>query len=146
VLPVNYAGLIFIVLAFVLFIVDIKAPTHGALTVGGIASLIAGALILFNSPLYRISVGAVVAVAVATGGFFAFAVAKVVQSRRRPATTGGEGLVGARAEVRTDLDPEGMVFLKGELWTARAVDGPIRAGESVQVLAMEGLCLKVKRA
>lgn len=146
VLPVNYAGLIFIVLAFVLFIVDVKAPTHGVLTAGGIVSLIAGALVLFSSPLYRVSLSAVVAVALTTGAFFAFAVAKVVQSRRKPATTGREGLVGAEAEARTDLNPEGMVFLKGELWSAQAVDGPIRAGEPVQIVAMEGLRLRVKRA
>ncbi len=146
VLPVNYTGLILIGLAFVLFVVDIKAPTHGVLTVGGIVSLVAGALLLFNSPLYRISISAVVTVALVTGLFFAFAVAKVVQAQRRPAVTGREGLVGELAQARTSLDPEGTVFIKGELWRARAVDGRIEAGESVEVLTVDGFDMQVRRA
>ncbi len=145
VLPVNYAGLIFIVLAFVLFVVDIKAPTHGVLTAGGIISLIAGALILFNSPLYRVSLAAVVAVALVTGLFFAFAIAKVVQAQRRPAMTGREGLIGQIAQARTALDPDGTVFVKGELWHATAVDGPLPAGERVEIVAVDGFRLKVKK-
>ena len=144
--PVNYTGLIFIALAFVLFVVDVKAPTHGVLTAGGIASLIAGALLLFNSPLYRVSVIVVVAVAAVTGGFFAFAIAKVVRAQQWPVTTGREGLIGRLAETRTPLDPEGSVFIQGELWHATAVDGPIDQGEQVEIVAMEGLRLTVKRA
>lgn len=146
VLPVNYTGLIFIALAFVLFVVDIKAPTHGVLTAGGIASLIAGALILFNSPLYRVSVIVVVAAAVTTGLFFAFAIAKVVRAQSWPVATGREGMVGRLAEARTALDPEGSVFVRGELWSATAVDGPIAKGERVEVVAVEGLRMTVKRA
>jgi len=146
VLPVNYTGLIFIALAFVLFIVDLKAPTHGVLTAGGIASLIAGALILFNSPLYRVSVLVVVAVAAITGLFFAFAIAKVIRAQTWPVVTGREGLVGRLAEARTPLDPEGFVFVQGELWHATAVDGTIDQGEQVEIVAMEGLRLTVKRA
>ena len=145
VLPVNYAGLIFIALAFVLFAVDIKAPTHGALTVGGIVSLVAGALILFNSPLYQVSISAVITVALATGGFFAFAIAKVVQAQKKPAVTGREGLIGQVARARTALDPQGRVFVKGELWEAVAVGEPIAPGEQVEIVAVEGFCLQVKR-
>jgi membrane-bound serine protease (ClpP class) len=145
VLPVNYTGLIFIALAFVLFVVDLKAPTHGVLTVGGIASLIAGALLLFNSPLYRVSLSAVVALAVVTGLFFAFAVAKVAQAQRRPAVTGREGLIGQLALARTILDPSGTVLIKGELWEATAQDGPIGLGETVEVMGVEGFHLQVKR-
>ena len=146
VLPVNYAGLILIGLAFVLFVVDIKAPTHGALTVGGIVSLVAGALILFNSPLYRISLGAVVSVAIVTGLFFAFAIAKAVQAQRKPATTGREGLVGQLARTRTALDREGTVLVKGELWDAIAVDEPIALGECVEIMAVDGFVLHVRKA
>jgi membrane-bound serine protease (ClpP class) len=144
VLPVNYAGLIFIGLAFVLFLVDLKAPTHGVLTVGGIASLVAGALLLFNSPLYQISIGAVVSVAVVTGLFFAFAVAKVIQTHRQPAVTGQAGMVGNTALARTALDPQGTVFVKGELWDATAEDAPIAAGEQVEIVAVEGFRLRVR--
>jgi membrane-bound serine protease (ClpP class) len=145
VLPVNYTGLIFIGLAFVLFVVDLKAPTHGVLTAGGIVALVAGALLLFNSPLYQVSISAVVTVALVTGLFFAFAVAKVVQARRKPAVTGREGLVGAQAEARTRLEPHGKVFLKGELWDAVAVDEPIGMGDLVEIVSVDGFCLHVKK-
>jgi membrane-bound serine protease (ClpP class) len=146
VLPVNYTGLIFVALAFVLFVVDVKAPTHGVLTVGGIASLVAGALLLFNSPLYRVSLSAVIALAVVTGLFFAFAIAKVAQAQRRPAVTGREGLIGQVAQARTILDPSGTVLIKGELWDATAQDGPIAAGESVEIVGVDGFHLQVRRA
>jgi membrane-bound serine protease (ClpP class) len=146
VLPVNYTGLILIALAFVLFVVDLKAPTHGVLTVGGIVSLVAGALILFNSPLYRISLAAVLSVAVVTGLFFAFAVAKVVQAQKRAAVTGLEGLVGRLGQARTSLDPEGTVIISGELWDARAMDGPIGVDDMVEVVAVDGFRLSVKKA
>ncbi len=146
VLPVNYTGLILIALAFVLFVVDLKAPTHGVLTVGGIVSLVAGALILFNSPLYQISLSAVISVAVVTGLFFAFAVAKVVQAQRATSVTGQEGLIGGLAQARTDLAPDGTVFISGELWDATAMDGPIEVGEKVEVVSMDGFHLNVKKA
>jgi membrane-bound serine protease (ClpP class) len=145
VLPVNYAGLIFIALAFVLFIVDVKAPTHGALTLGGIVSLVAGALLLFNSPIYRISVAAVVSVAVVTGAFFAFAIAKVIQVQKRPVVTGSEGLIGQRARVRTTLAPEGKVLVKGELWDAVAENGLVEAGDWVEIVAVDRFRLLVKK-
>jgi membrane-bound serine protease (ClpP class) len=103
-------------------------------------------LILFNSPLYRISLSAVVAVAVVTGLFFAFAIGKAVQAQRRQAVTGREGLVGQMAEVRSPLDRTGTVFLKGELWEAIAVDEAIARGEHVEVVAVDGFQLQVKRA
>jgi membrane-bound serine protease (ClpP class) len=145
-LPVNYTGLILIGLAFVLFVVDVKVQTHGVLTVGGIVALVAGALLLFNSPLYRVSIAAIVSVSVVTGLFFAFAVTKVIQARNRPVVTGREGLVGLQAQARTALEPEGTVFVKGELWKATAVGGPIKAGEQVEIVAVEGFHLQVKKA
>jgi membrane-bound serine protease (ClpP class) len=144
-LPVNYAGLILIALAFVLFVVDVKVQTHGVLTVGGIVALVAGALLLFNSPLYRVSIAAIVAVAVVTGLFFAFAVTKVIQARNRPVVTGREGLVGLLAQARTALEPKGTVFVKGEFWEATAMDGPVEAGEQVEIVAVEGFHLQVKK-
>jgi len=145
VLDVNYTGLLFIALAFVLFVLDIKAPTHGVLTVGGIVSFVLGSLILFNSPFYPVSRNLVVSVSLATGTFFAFVVAKAVAIQRRPATTGIEGLVGAVAIARTDLSPKGTVFLKGEWWDAEAEDGSIQAGEEVRVESVEGFRLRVRR-
>ncbi|MEJ2555420.1 MAG: nodulation protein NfeD [Anaerolineae bacterium] len=145
VLDVNYTGLLFIALAFILFVVDIKAPTHGVLTLGGIASFVLGSLILFNSPVYRVSRNLVFSVALATGAFFAFIVTKAVAIQRRIATTGAEAMVGALATARTDLSPTGTVFLKGEWWKAEAEDAPIKAGEQVRVKSVEGFRLRVKR-
>jgi len=145
VLSVNWAGVLFIILAFVLFIVDIKAPTHGVLTAGGIASFVFGALILFNSPLYSISKTLVFSIALGTGAFFAFAVSKAVRIHKRQATTGRESLAGKTAIVRWALDPEGTVMLNGELWKARADEGPIQVGESVLVTDIDGFTLLVRR-
>ena len=145
VLPVNYSGLFFIGLAFVLFVLDIKAPTHGALTLGGIASFVFGALMLFNSPYFGVSLPLVIGVGLATGGFFFFAMAKAVAAQRVPAVTGGEGLVGQIAEARTGLDPEGIVFVQGERWNAVAEDGPVAAGERVEVLGRDGFRLRVRK-
>jgi membrane-bound serine protease (ClpP class) len=145
VLPVNYAGLILIALAFVLFFVDVAAATQGVLTIGGIVSLVAGALVLFNSPLYQVSLASIISVALVTGLFFAFVVAKVIQAQRRPSVTGQEGLVGATAVARTTIDPTGTVLIAGELWDAQAVDGPVEAGEQVTVVAMDGFRLSVRR-
>jgi membrane-bound serine protease (ClpP class) len=146
VLPVNYAGLLLVGLAFVLFVVDIKAPTHGALTLGGIAALVFGAMVLFQSPYFEVSRQVIFTVAAATGAFFAFAVAAAVRAGRRRPTTGREGLLGARGTSRGPLDPVGMVMVEGELWRARADDGPIDAGTPVTVTAVEGNELRVRRA
>ena len=145
VLPVNYSGLFFIGLAFVLFILDIKAPTHGALTLGGIVSFIFGTLILFNSPYFRVSLPLVIGVGLATGAFFFFAVAKAVAAQRVPTVTGSEGMVGQIAEARTPLDPEGIVFVQGEWWNAVAEDGPVAVGEKVEVLGRDGFRLRVRK-
>jgi membrane-bound serine protease (ClpP class) len=143
VLDVNYSGLLLVALAFILFIVEIKAPTGGILIVGGIVSFVLGSLILFNSPFYAVSRSLVISVAVVTAAFFAFIVAKAVASMRRQVTTGSEGLVGKLAEVRTDLSPRGTVFLRGELWQAEAEDGPIPVGVEVRVKSVENMRLRV---
>ncbi len=144
VLSVNWTGLIFVALAFVLFIADVKAPTHGILTTGGIISFILGSMILFNTPFAPISRGLVVGVGLATGIFFAFVIAKVFGAHQRRPTTGMEGLVGQLAVVRSDLDPQGTVFLKGELWQAVAGHDTVKQGEEVEVTGVDGFRLLVK--
>lgn len=149
VLPVNWLGLGLVGVAFVLFIVDIKAPTHGALTAAGIATLVAGFLITFNYPggpsFARASVPVIVGVAVVTGLFFTFVLAKVMQAQRRPPSTGLEAFTGATAEVRSPLDPSGTVFLNGERWQAISEDGSeIPAGAAVEVIGVRGFELRVR--
>jgi membrane-bound serine protease (ClpP class) len=145
VLSVNYMGLALIALAFVLFVLDIKAPTHGVLTAGGIVTFVLGALILFNSPYYAVSKSLVFGIALTLGVFFAFVVAKALRAQKRHVTTGREGLIGQTAEARTDLTPEGTVFLQGEHWKAILEEGTAKKGEQVRVIDVEGFCLRVTK-
>lgn len=146
-LPVNWSGGVFLVLAFVLFIADVFLPTHGILTAGGIISLVLGGLLLVNTSaapgIPGVSPAVVAGTATGLGAFFFFAVFKVVQARRRRPTTGRESLVGKIAQTRTDLAPEGTVFVSGELWRAVSENGSIPSGQPVRVVAAEGLRLRV---
>ncbi|MEP6775940.1 MAG: nodulation protein NfeD [Chloroflexota bacterium] len=146
-LPINLAGAVFLVLAFVLFISDIFTPTHGILTAGGIISLILGGILLINTSeapgVPGVSPPVIAGVALALGGFFFFAVYKVFQARRARPSTGRENLLGNTGHTRTDLAPEGMVFASGELWRAVSMEGPIASGEPVRIVAVNGLTLSV---
>jgi membrane-bound serine protease (ClpP class) len=134
------------VLAFVLFAVDLYAPTHGALTIGGIVAFLFGSLILINSnvdPVFQIAPGAIAAVVVGLGAYAVFVVTALVRDRRRRSLVGGESVVGVLAVARTPLTPRGLVFLEGEIWQATSQAGPVAAGQSVRVTAREGLSLVV---
>ncbi|MGH2593379.1 MAG: NfeD family protein, partial [Anaerolineae bacterium] len=149
ILPVNWFGLALIVLAFVLFVLDIKAPTHGALTIVGAITLIVGLLVLFSQPgveeFGRLSIPLVIALGVGTALFFGFIVAKGLRAQRASPVTGIEGLVGSIGVARSELAPQGLVFVQGERWQAIAEDGPVAAGAPVQVVGIDGFRLKVKR-
>ena len=151
VLPVNWFGLAFLIIAFVLFIVDIKAMTHGGLTAAGIGSFIIGALVLFNSPgtpqFQRVSLPLVILVALIIGISFAIIVGFALRAQKRPVITGQEGMRGQSGIARTDIDPTGQVQSGAELWTAELAEGQgrIRKGEKVEVVKVEGLTLKVKK-
>lgn len=148
-LPVNWLGLLLIAVALVLFILDVKAPTHGALTVAGTATFIAGALVLFapvaRSPFPPLSPWVAGGTGLAMAGFFGFIIAKALQAQRRPSVMGIETLIGRLGEARTDLNPIGMVHVAGELWTAESEAGMIPAGAPVQVVGVEGLRLRVRQ-
>ena len=145
VLSVDYTGLIFIALAFVLFVLDIKAPTHGVLLAGGIVSFVFGAVLLFQSSSFDVPWGTIISMAALTGGFFAFIVAQAIRAQSWRVTTGGEALIGATAVARTDLTPKGTVFLMGEYWNAVAEEGDtIKAGAPIDVVGREGFSLRVR--
>ncbi len=147
-LPVNWVGVLLIALAFVLFIADLFVTSHGVLTVGGLVAFLLGSLVLINTasaPYLAISLPVIVAVAACVAGFFIFAVGAVWRARRRKVVTGAEGLVGSVGEVRSPLNPTGLVLVQGELWKATSIEGPIEAGEQVVVTAVDGLRLSVKR-
>lgn len=151
VLSVNWFGLVFILLAFVLFILDIKAPTHGALTIAGVGSFILGALILFNSPgtpqFQQVSVPLVVVTGIVIGLLFAVALGFALRAQRTPLRMGRELLVGQRGLAEGDISPHGEVQLKSELWSADLADSneTIHAGDKVEVVSVEGLRLKVRK-
>ncbi|MDX1600355.1 MAG: nodulation protein NfeD [Anaerolineales bacterium] len=150
ILPVNWFGLIFVVTAFVLFLLEISTPTYGALAAAGLGSLILGALVLFNSPgapgFLRVSIPAVVSIALLTGGTFLLIVGFALRAQRKPATTGAEGLVGRTAVVRSRLAPSGTVRIAGELWAAELEDGAPEqeVDEQVEVVGVDRLRLIVK--
>jgi membrane-bound serine protease (ClpP class) len=151
VLPVNWFGLAFMVIAFVLFIVDIKAATHGGLTAAGIGSFIVGALVLFNSPgtpqFQQVSPTLVILVAIVIGISFAIIVGFALRAQKRPVITGQEGMRGRTGIARTDIDPTGQVQSGAELWTAELDEGQgrIDQGEKVQVVKVEGLKVIIRK-
>ena len=151
ILPVNWFGIVFMILAFVLFILDIKAPTHGALTAAGVGSLIVGTLVLFNSPnvppFQRVSVPLVVGMSLLTGATFFGVLLIALRAQRSPRRMGGEGLVGRMGIVRTPLSPAGTVQVASELWTAESLEGdePLPPGTHVRVERMEGFRLYVRK-
>jgi len=151
ILPVNYFGLIFLATAFVLFVLDIKAPTHGALTAAGVGSLILGALVLFNSPgtpsFQRVSVPLVIGVSLVTAAIFFTILTFALRAQKAPIRTGQESLVGKIGTVRNTLSPVGSVQVAGELWTAELAEGeePILTGTRVEVVRVQGVRVYVKR-
>jgi membrane-bound serine protease (ClpP class) len=145
-LPINYAGLLLMVLALIFFILEVKIISYGALTIGGIISMILGSLLLFESPLpyMRASLEVIIMIAAATALFFLVALGFALRAHKRKVTTGDKGMMDEAGVARTDLDPEGDVFVQGELWKAQA-DQPIKKGEKIVVTGMEGFTLKVTR-
>ncbi len=149
ILPVNWLGGAFIIIAIVLFAMEVHAMTHGALSAAGIASMIAGILILFNtpagSPFGRVSIPLVIGLAVMMGGLFLFIVVKALQVMKHQPVTGTEGLIGARGVVKVPLTPQGKVLVKGEWWDALALDPPLERDTPIEVVGVEGFRLTVRR-
>jgi len=145
-LPVNYAGVALILLAIILFIAEIKVVSYGMLAVGGIVSMVLGSLMLFPSPepYLRLSWSVILVTVLVTTVFFVVVVAKVIDAHRQKPITGVEGMVGEEGIADSDIMPEGKVVLRGEYWNAVSSE-PIRKGEKVQVVAVKGLQLTVKK-
>src|SRR6202521_105497 len=144
-LPVNIAAALLMLLALILFIADLKANTHGILSVGGVFALVLGMAFLINTGPVGLGVNPLVAFGsgVVTLAFFLFFIGKVWQARRAPPFVGVESMVGAVGEAREELAPEGLVFVSGALWKAVATPEPIHAGAPVRVISRDGLQLKV---
>jgi membrane-bound serine protease (ClpP class) len=145
VLPVNWFGIIFIIIAFVLFVMDVYATSHGALTVAATASLIVGALVLFNSsgtPFYfRVNVPLVIVMSLLVAGVSVGILTIGLRAQRAPAAMGVGTLIGQVGEARGPNSAQ----VAGELWTVEAEEGALEAGEKVEVAAVKGLKLVVRK-
>ena len=145
-LPIRFAAVVLIFASFVLFALDVKFATHGVLAVGGIATLVIGALLLVDSPIPQMRVKLVTAlgVSVPLGAITVFLMSIALQARRNKITTGVEGLIGEIGVAQSALAPAGKVFVHGEIWDAIA-NGEVPAGEKVVVQSVDGLRLKVDK-
>jgi len=148
-LPVNYAGLLLIALALIFFVMEIWVVSFGLLTVAGIASLVLGSMMLFDSPapFLRISVWVVLPVVAAAASFIVWATYGAVNVHRRRPVSGAEHLPGQVGEAAEDMAAgrDGTVYIEGELWRAVS-DVELSKGDKVEVVSVDGLKLEVTRA
>jgi membrane-bound serine protease (ClpP class) len=146
-LPVNYAGLLLIILAIILFILEVKIVSHGILTIGGIIAMVIGSLMLFESsgPFMKLSLIIVLPAVLTTTLFFTLIIGLAIKAHKRKPVTGHEGLIGTTGIADTDIEKEGgTVLLHGERWSAYS-DEPIAKGERITVEMVSGLKVKVRR-
>jgi membrane-bound serine protease (ClpP class) len=147
-LPVNYAGLLLIILAIILFILDIKLVSHGLLTIGGMISLIIGSLMLFepSGPFLKLSLYLILPTAVVTALFFTFIMGLAYKAYRRKPVTGMEGLLGMEGVAVTNIDRKGgIVSIHGERWSAYSEEA-IQKDDAVVVEGLRGLKLKIHKS
>jgi len=147
-LPVNYAGLLLIILAIILFVLEVKVVSHGVLTIGGIIAMIIGSLMLFESPapFLKLSLFLILPAAIITALFFTTTFGLACRAHKKKPVTGSEGLIGKEGFAVTDIiRDEGAVLLHGERWSAYS-DEPVPKGEKIIVEAVSGLKVKVKRS
>jgi membrane-bound serine protease (ClpP class) len=145
-LPINYAGLMLIILAIALFIAEAFITSHGVLGVGGTIAMLIGSVMLIDSPapVLQISWAVIIPAVAMSAIMFIITVTIAVRVYREKPTTGKEGLTGMVATAKTDILSDGQVFMRGEYWNAWS-DEPIKKGEQVIVIAVEGLKVKVRK-
>lgn len=147
-LPVNFAGIGLILLGTILFLLEIKVQSYGGLTIGGLASLVFGSLLLFDSsePWLRVSLGVMIPALAVFGGFFLLCIWLVVRGQRRPAAVGKRTLVGLTGRVVAAIPGgvgRGKVICRGEVWDAVA-DETLPAGQRIEVVEIEGRVVRVR--
>jgi membrane-bound serine protease (ClpP class) len=144
-LPIRFAAVVLIFASFVLFALEAKFASHGVLAIGGITTLVIGALLLVDSPIpeMRVKLATALAVSVPVGLITVFLMTVALQARKNKIVTGAEGLIGEVAVAETALAPVGKVFVHGELWDAVA-SANVPAGEKVVVQKVDGLQLRVQ--
>ena len=148
VLPVNYTGVLLILLGIVLLILEVKVTSFGVLAAGGIVALFFGSLMLIDSPLPELQIGlrTIVPITLATAGIILFLVHLGVRAQRQRPVTGAAGMLDELGQALTSIEPGGVgrVRAHGEIWTATA-DEHVSAGENVRIVNVKGLLLTVKR-
>ena len=142
-LSVNYAGLILIILAIMLFIAEVKITSHGLLSLGGVIALTIGSIMLFED--VNVSLRLMAPTIILVAGFFIVVSSLAFRAYLRKPKGGMEGLIGEIGEVKGTIDPEGLIFVQGELWRAVS-EGKIEPGEKVEVVSAKGLVLNVRKA
>jgi len=148
ILPINYVGLLLILLAIGLFILEIKIQSYGILTVGGITAMIIGSIMLIDTPIpeFRPSLKVIIPVALALSLIFVFLIVIAIRAHMKRVYTGKEGLVGEIGVAKSDIKPEGKVFVHGETWNAEATEN-IPKGAKVKVLEVkDNLMLRVTKS
>jgi membrane-bound serine protease (ClpP class) len=146
-LPVNYVGMLLILLALVLFVLEVKVTSYGMLTVGGMVSMTFGSLMLFedSAPFLQLSRAVIASTVLVTTGFCLLVLYFVVRTQRRKFVSGREGMAGLTGEALTEVHRSGQVFVRGEYWTAFSAE-PVAAGEVVEVVRLaDDMRLEVRR-
>lgn len=147
ILPINYVGLILILLAIGLFILELKVQSYGILSAGGIIAMVIGSIMLINTPIpeLRPSLNFIIPVAIGISLIFIFLITLAIRAHIKKAATGREGLIGEEGMAQTDIDPEGKVFVHGEIWQAESSE-KITKGTKVKVVeVMRNLKIKVTK-
>jgi len=142
-LPVNYAGLLLILLAIIFFIAEIKVTSYGVLSIGGLISLTFGSIMLFED--IGVPVKLIIPTVILVGGFFVVVSGLAFRAYHTKPKGGVEGMVGEVGLVKERIDPEGLLFVHGEYWRAMARER-LEQGEMAEVIGVDGLVLKVRKA
>lgn len=145
VLPVNYAGLLLILLGIMFMVAELFAPSFGALGIGGVISFVIGSVILFDTggSNMRVAIPLIITVSAVTAGFFLVAVRMVFTAHRKPVVSGMEEMLGSVGEVLEDFEQKGRIHVHGETWQVIS-DTPLKRGTRVKVTEIDGLTLKVE--
>jgi membrane-bound serine protease (ClpP class) len=145
-LPINYAGLALMILAVILFILELKIVSHGLLAIGGTISLLLGSLMLIDSdvPYMRVSLSVIIPTVLVTVGFFLFAIYFALKAQKRKVVTGEAGIIGEIGVVKEMKEGVGTVFVHGAYWKAEATED-YPSGTPVRVVKVNGMIIKVEK-
>ena len=148
ILPINYVGLTLIILSVGLFILEIKVQSYGILSLGGIAAMLIGSIMLINAPIpeLRPSLSFIIPMALGLAAIFIFLVIIAIRVHSKKASTGREGLIGETGVAYSDLSPIGKVFVHGEIWKAEASEAIPKGTDVVVTEVLDGLKIKVKKS